>query len=159
MDPVKEDPMPWSNIEFALLNLSHLLKASVFAMFKVIAMTTSVSHIKCNLMMEMMPKATHSTGSRYIPHQKNLESVALMRRVGSADSNTHILSPFELVSFHHLKPTSSRPETFLVVQKSAASSRMTMTKMRMKLLVKSRPKRYVSKAAALKTRKKRSATG
>ena len=42
------------------------------------------------------------------------------------DSNTHSLLPSSLTLFHHLRPTISLPVTFFTVQKSKASSRMTV---------------------------------
>ena len=43
------------------------------------------------------------------------------------DSKTHVLFPSSSTLFHHLKPTSKRPVTFFMTQKSKARSRiMTM---------------------------------
>jgi hypothetical protein len=51
------------------------------------------------------------------------------------DSKSHSLLPSLLVVDHQRSPTSSRPVTFFVTQKSTASSRTEMTKLMMKDLV------------------------
>ena len=43
-------------------------------------------------------------------------------------SNLQLFSPVWSTSFHHRSPTSSRPETFLTVQKSMAERMVTTTK-------------------------------
>ena len=43
-------------------------------------------------------------------------------------SNLQWFCPASSTSFHHLRPTSSRPETFLTVQKSIAERMVTTTK-------------------------------
>jgi len=43
-------------------------------------------------------------------------------------SNLQWFCPASSTSFHHLSPTSSRPETFLTVQKSIAERMVTITK-------------------------------
>ena len=60
-----------------------------------------------------------------------------------------MLLPSSRTSFHHLRPTSSLPVTFLTVQKSKASSSTQTTKPMMNESNSSTDSRYSTMAAAL----------
>lgn len=102
--------------------------------------TTSINKYKnCNFNTDNKHKAPQIAGCKYKSPQKILESTGFNIRSGSADSNTQTFSNSPVwsigtVSFHHLKPTRSRPAMFLRFQKSAEMRRMRRMKWRMKRL-------------------------
>lgn len=110
---------------FALPNLSHFVNAKAFVNDKKIAIKIKMRYKNSNFNTAKIPKTIHATGWPYKRVQNTFESIGLMYREGSADSNTHTFSnspvddsSMKLTSFHHLKPTNKRPATFFKFQKS-----------------------------------------
>lgn len=126
----------------AFANLSQRLKARALVMLSMSEMAVSNSQIKLSL---KKISTIQATGVKYMSIQNTLESIGLMYRCGSAVSNTHTLlfglaGSLVSLSFHQRRPTNKRPATFLTFQKSAARSKMIMTKSKTLLEVKSVPK-------------------
>jgi hypothetical protein len=59
-------------------------------------------------------------GVRYSAPQNTVLSKGCTWNEGGRDSNFHSFVPSAFTSFHHRRPTSKRPLTFLTVQKSQA---------------------------------------
>lgn len=120
---------------------------------------TSVNHTNSNLRTATMARSSHNTGVRYKAVQNILLSVALTGFCASADSKTQILEPSSPVSENHLRPTKRRPLTFFTVQKSKARRSTIMTNIKIKFVVKNRPKRYVEIAVSRNPKRKNKAIG
>jgi hypothetical protein len=77
----------------------------------------------------------------------------------SFDSNRHSVDPSWRTRFHHRKPTSSRPLTFLTVQKSRTSSSTMTIKLSTKLLERKLQSKYAPRALERKKKRKKTDHG
>lgn len=132
----------------AFANLSLRLYAIVFVQVRTKAYTTPSSQMNSNLRTATSPSTAQAAGTAYISSQKHFESIGLIYLSGLAVSYTQVEDPFSNVSFHHLRPTISLPETFLTVQKSMASSTATRMNTNSKSEIRREPNKYRNTGAS-----------
>ena len=102
--------------------------------------TTIGKYLNWKLNSPIRSSTIQQAGVMYNAPQNILESNPVISAISSSDSKIHSFDPSSLTYDHHRKPTRSRPEMFLTVQKSNARRTIHTTKVKMKFVVNQEPK-------------------